>query len=188
MREFMAARGLKPHPWATRAGVASGALYAFLKGETDSLSVPVLAKLAAVEGVPVAALIGEAEAPAPQRGRVAYVLRGDRMLPLVRGQRRPAPIPADARPDVLRIGEVQGGGMGPVRDGSLLYWHAPEPGADLSALIGRLCIVETSNGTVLADLRRGGAAGGYLLVLASGQVVEGAEVLSATPLEWVRPA
>ena len=35
---FMDARGLKPHPWATKAGIRSSTLYNFLAGKSASLS------------------------------------------------------------------------------------------------------------------------------------------------------
>lgn len=46
MKEFMKQRGLKMKPWAEKAGITEGTLRNYLNGNTRSLTVEVLAKLA----------------------------------------------------------------------------------------------------------------------------------------------
>lgn len=49
---FMEVRGLKPGPWARRAGLpTANAIYNFLRGDADSLSQDTLDALASAEGV-----------------------------------------------------------------------------------------------------------------------------------------
>ncbi|CAK0756581.1 hypothetical protein CCP2SC5_2230003 [Azospirillaceae bacterium] len=61
INRFMERRGLKPSPWAEKAGVANGALRNFRKGISKSLSQETLEKLATAAGTTVAVLLGEQE-------------------------------------------------------------------------------------------------------------------------------
>ena len=189
LRRFMEQHHLRPHPWARQAGVASGSLYAFLKGESDSLSLPVLTKLAEVAGTSVATLLGDDEAP-PADAPIGFAMRGDAIVALPRPLRQRAPMPRDARPEAMRVAIVQGAGTGTLlRPGALLYWH--EPALSPEAALGRLCVVEIAqpgssggSGRVLADVRRG-FGGRFLLVSPAGHVTEDADVVAAAPLEWL---
>lgn len=71
IRRFMAARGLRPKPWAIRAGLDPKTLANFLNGKSESLTHTSLAKLANAEGVTVGEIIGE-RAPRPR----AVAVRG----------------------------------------------------------------------------------------------------------------
>lgn len=53
IREFMRKRNLKVYPWAVRAGVSEAALRAFLKGETNTMQISTLHKLAGVENTTI---------------------------------------------------------------------------------------------------------------------------------------
>jgi hypothetical protein len=59
LRAFMTARSLKPFPWCKRAGIGEGTLRGFLNGESGTVTLETLTKLASAEGVAVGALIGE---------------------------------------------------------------------------------------------------------------------------------
>ena len=59
LNRFMEGRGLKPSPWAKKAGVANGVIRNFRKGISKSLSQETLEKLAAAGGGTVAELVGE---------------------------------------------------------------------------------------------------------------------------------
>lgn len=58
LRAFMERRGLKPTPWAKSAGVSDGAIRAFLKGDSDSLTANTYEKLAAAVDASPAELCG----------------------------------------------------------------------------------------------------------------------------------
>lgn len=56
--DFMARHGLKPTPWARAAGVSDGAIRAFMKGQSDSLTARTYEKLAEAARVSPAELCG----------------------------------------------------------------------------------------------------------------------------------
>jgi len=67
IRAVMDAKRLKNRPWADKAGISPGSLAAFLKGETESMLLAHVVRLAWAAGVTVSELIGEPQpvAPAP---------------------------------------------------------------------------------------------------------------------------
>ena len=184
VRAVMDGRGLRASPWAIEAGVSSGSLYAFLQGRSNHLSTPVLTKLAAAAKVPLSVLTGEG--PAPEATVVDFVLKGDTITRAPRQRRRPAPLPPDMLPDDMRVAEVTTDTNSVLRLGTLVYWNHG-PGLPANA-VGRLSIVEIVNqpAFVLADVRPAFAEGAYLLVTASGRIIEEAKVASAWPLLWLR--
>lgn len=58
LRKFMRDRELKPYPWAQRAGVREGTLRAFLTGQTQSMKMDTLEKLARAESTTVEEMLG----------------------------------------------------------------------------------------------------------------------------------
>lgn len=187
IREVMRVHGLRPSPWAKRAGVSSGSLYAFLDERTQSMSLPVLQKLASVVPVPLSALTGEDE-PSQADAPITHAVRGDAVVRLGRPPRRRAPMPRDVVPDTMAVGEVAVGMGAALREGALLYWPASPLAPEAAA--GKLCVVTLADdgAQVLADLRRGFGDGAWMLVTPAGRVVEGARVAGASPVEWIRPA
>lgn len=185
LREFMTKRGLRAHPWATSAGIASGTLYAFLKADTDALTTPILDKLAAAAGVPISVLIGEGDEPAIMPAVVRYVMRSAVLTRLGRPMRRNVQLPPSPAGTTWEIAEVQGDAVSVLRQGALIYWRTdgnPSPAANE----GRICICVLDDETMhLADLRRGFNRT-WLLATAAGQIVDGCHVTAAYPLEWVK--
>lgn len=58
LRAFMTERGIKPKPWAERAGLSPNTLYNFLNGESERLESETYQKLADAERVPVFVIDG----------------------------------------------------------------------------------------------------------------------------------
>ncbi len=85
LRDFMSAMGLRPAPWAHRAGISPNGIYNFLKGRSDSLSQRVLEALSQAAGRPVSQIIGEAVAPAPLRTRAERQKAYPEQAPAPRG-------------------------------------------------------------------------------------------------------
>lgn len=69
LHDFMRVTGLRPAPWARRAGVSPNGIYNFLRGRSDSLSQRVIEALAEAAGRPVSQIIGETTVPARSRAR-----------------------------------------------------------------------------------------------------------------------
>ncbi len=61
IREFMKKRNLKVYPWSKKAGVSEAALRAFLKGETNTMHISTLSKLAAVEDTTIDYILSYAD-------------------------------------------------------------------------------------------------------------------------------
>ncbi len=186
LRRFMATHKLKPHPWSLQAGVSSGSIYAFLKGESQSLSLPVATKLAAVVGASVSAMLGEDEGPPPITANVTHHLRGDDVHALARGSRRRAPMPRDADADLLRVAEVQNSNSRLLPPGAMIYWHDRPLTLDEAAR--RISIIDVAGrGLVLGDPRPG-FGGKAVIVTVSGSVIDDADVVAAYLVEWIRPS
>lgn len=187
LRRFMETHRLKPHPWAVKAGVSSGSLYAFLKGESEYLSLPVAQKLAAVVGASVAALLGDEAGPPPLTAPVTHHLRGDELVPLARSPRRRAPMPRDANSGTLRVAEVQQSTQRLLPAGSMIYWH--ETAAPMENAARRICALEVvGRGLLLGDPRPGFGEGRSLIVCCSGELIDDAEITAAYPIDWIKPA
>jgi hypothetical protein len=191
LRKVMEAKGLKPHPWAARAGVSSGSIYAFLKGETDFLSMPILHKLAFSAGVSISALTGEEAAPLTALVPISHALRIDRIVPLLRPPKYMAPAPLGERQDDLRVAEIQQGGFGLLQEGTYLYWHEPEFAEPLAEAPRGLSVValevDDQEQLYLGTLR-GPAGGPWVLVTPSGAIVDNAKAVSAWPIRHIIPA
>lgn len=185
VRSVMEAKGLRASPWAIAAGVSSGSLYAFLKGRTNHLGTPLVARLAEAAGVPMAMLTGEG--PAPDALQVAWQLRGDLITPLPqRAGRRMTPVPPDVNPNGLAAAEAATDQQGAFREGATVYWHEgmdrradEKPGLCACKLVGQ-------DAMVLADLRRGFGDGRHLLLTISGRVLDSVELEAAYRVVWIK--
>jgi len=96
LQDFMRVTGLRPAPWARRAGVSPNGIYNFLRGRSDSLSQRVIEALAEAAGRPVSQIIGETVVaarsrihPQPAGGATVRQADGDK------GTAGEAPSPAD---------------------------------------------------------------------------------------------
>ncbi len=185
VRSVMDAKGLRASPWALAAGVSSGSLYAFLKGRTNHLGTPLVARLAEAAGVPMAMLTGEG--PTPEAFTVTHHLRGDLISPMPqRNGRRMAPIPPDVNPVGLAAAEAATDQQGAFREGATVYWHQgidrradEKPGLCVCKLAGQ-------DAMVLADLRRGFGEGRHLLLTVSGRVLDSVELEAAYKVVWIK--
>lgn len=187
LRHFMEQRGLRQHTWATKAGVASGALYSFMKGKSLSLSLPVLAKLAAVEGVSVATLLGQAEAAAVDTVLVSYALKGE-MFVAIKPRRR-VQLPARMTVETCCVATADSLHPMPLRQGALLYWSSQGEPVDTLMQSGRPAAITLEDGSLLlGDIRRGWEAGRHSVLTIAGRVIEGAAITAASPIEWIVPA
>ncbi len=186
IRALMEARGLRAHPWATAAGISSSTLYGFLKRDTDMMSTSVLDKLAAAAGVPIGALMGEAE-PVETQVVVRFALRGSAVVRLARPSKHSGPVPPGQAGAQWDLAECQTDVTPLLARGAMVYWRSDRVAAPAQHE-GRLCIVTLADEQmVLADLRRGFGKS-WLLVTVTGQVMDGCQVSAAAPVEWVRPA
>jgi hypothetical protein len=188
LKRVMEAKGLRPHPWATKAGISSGAIYAFMKEETDYLSMPLLAKLAAAAGVTVAVLTGEDSGELGTSVPVTHALRQDRIVPLIRAAQREAPAPVGERQDDLRVAEIQQGSWGLLQEGTHIYWHEPDTAEELGEPPRGLCVVTLGEGHVYLGTLRGPVGGPWVLITASGTIMEDAKAVSAWPVCHIIPA
>lgn len=164
----MDARGLKPHPWATKAGIRSSTLYNFLAGKSASLSSDTLQKLAKVAGCTVDELL-EGKGPAVGGGLPALVpvtaLVGvyGRLFEVeeVTGIERPAGVPVGV--EVLAA-RVDGDGLHPIPAGWHVFYEAkPRPPVEL---IGKLAVVAVEGRVerLVRQLQKGSTAGLYTLI------------------------
>lgn len=164
---FMDARGLKPHPWATKAGIRSSTLYNFLAGKSASLSSDTLQKLAKVAGCTVDELL-EGKSPAkvnlPALVQVtALVGVYGRLFEVdeVKSIERPAGVPDGV--EVLAA-RVDGDGLHPIPAGWHVFYEAkPRPPVEL---IGKLAVVAVEGRAerMVRQLQKGSVAGLYTLI------------------------
>ena len=169
LRKYMEDHGLKAHTWATRAGVSSGSLYAFLKGDTDSLSVPVINMLAQAEGIPPSVLMGEAALPDSEP---TYSMGAD------------GAITRDSEPKATAAYQAvtAKADHGWIKAGYTLFFRK----ANASACHGKLCVVETTKAMKLREVRRGYLKGKVNLLSLTGGVEEDVSLVSCHSIEWVR--
>ena len=177
----MQRRGLKPHPWATSAGIRSSALYNFINGDSHSLSGDTLLKLAKAAGASVEELMGEPSAKTSEAlgttVRVPYFV--STLGRLVEAERaETVPYPIGVLPDLaLLCARVKKDGPS-FTAGSLVYFE--EKSRSPKDLIGFLVIAHTAHGsnTAVRRLGRGSSAGLYTLWSSDSGLEEGVEVES----------
>lgn len=167
IRAFMDARGLRPHPWATQAGIRSSTLYNFLAGKSASLSSDTLQRLAKVANCSVDELLGgHAPAPVSTSHRVpvtALVGVYGRLFAVDEEMsiERPAGVPDGVEVMAARI---DGDGLHPIPAGWYVFFERePRPPAEL---LGKLAVVSVRGRSerMVRQLQRGGTAGLYTLI------------------------
>ena len=75
LKTFMSDNGLKPGPWADKAGVNRNTLYSFLRGQSDDMSAGTYEALASAAGVTIDQLLGHDD-----RIRVGILNAAERLL------------------------------------------------------------------------------------------------------------
>lgn len=182
---FMRERGLKPHPWAKKAGLRSSTLYNYLSGRSHSLSSQSLQRLAKAANATVDEILtGNAKQAAPTAptsgGGVAVSYRVGvygRLFPMdVEVISRPVGIPAGVR---VVAAKVDGDGLHPVP----ADWHVffEEESKPAEALIGKLAVVRLRGNPqpMIREIRRGSTAGLYTLLSWGAGPIDDAEIVEA---------
>ena len=198
LKEFMAAKGLKPHPWAQAAGLRSSALYNFLSGRTHSLTADSLQKLArAADATVDEILIGKVDGPAVKvrsKEETAPITtsRSDvsvRWLVGVYGKMfamekamtvaRPVGVPPGVEAVAAR---VDGDGLHPIPSGWMVFFEAAVKQPE--EVIGKLCVVRIRGAQqpMIREVRRGATPGLYTLLSWSASPLEEVEVVEAHPV------
>lgn len=181
LKTLMEKRGLKPHPWAQRAGIRSSTLYNFLSGGSESLSSETLTRLARVEGMTVDELLGLSK-PAPAVARtvplIAVVGIHGRLFAVDREEQieRPGNLPEALEVVAAR---VDADALHPIPAGWLVIYE--REGRDPADLIGKLAVVRPRGGRneMIREVRRGSMAGLYTLIAWTSGVIEDVEIESA---------
>lgn len=198
LKAFMAAKGLKPHPWAQAAGMRSSALYNFLSGRTHSLNADSLQKLAKAANATVDEILsgkvdGHAPKSRPKEGVAPTTTsRGDvplRWLVGVYGKMfamekaMTVPRPVGVPPGVESVAaRVDGDGLHPIPSGWIVFFEAAAKTPE--EVIGKLCVVRV-RGTqqpLIREVRRGATPGLYTLLSWSASPLEEVEVVEAHPV------
>ena len=185
LRAFMERRGLKPHPWAQKAGLRSSTIYNLLAGKSHTLSSESLRKLAHAAGATVDELLGIE--PAPRATPVKEGLRVPmrwivgafgRLHHMEETALAPFP-PGVATSTELEAARIDTDVLRPIPGGWILYFEkAPRPPQDL---LGTLAVVRvrTSTEPLIREIRRGSTLGLYSLMSLNSAPIEDAEIVSA---------
>lgn len=182
---FMEARSLKPHPWATSAGIRSSTLYNFLSGKSASLSSDTLQRLAEAVNCTVDELLS-GKAPAITNNAVpvtALVGVYGRMFPMDEAELIERPIGVPEGVSVLAA-RIDGDGLHPIPSGWLVFYEADPRPAD--QLVGKLVVVSARGQSqrLVRQLQKGSTSGLYTLVawgsapMADMEIAEAHAVLS----------
>lgn len=198
LKTFMAAKGLKPHPWAQAAGLRSSGLYNFLSGRTHSLSAESLQKLAQAANATVdeilsgnlaahGAKVRPKEGPAPtttSRGDVPLCwLVGvyGKMFAMEKAMSVARPV--GVLPGVEAVAaRVDGDGLHPIPSGWTVFFDASVKAPE--EVIGKLCVVRMRGAQqpLIREVRRGATPGLYTLLSWSASPLEEVEVVEAHPV------
>lgn len=177
LRRVMEERGLNPHALAQKAKVRPSTLYNFLSGVSETLSVPVIEKIALAAGVSVDALLGNAPLKGGaipivwEVGNLGKLFDAEPVLHLER--------PPGIDPDEDLVAARSDDALRPM-PGSwfILFRKQPE---DPERLIGQLCVVRTAQSAapMIRELRRGSQRGLYTLQFWSAPTIEDVEIVAA---------
>lgn len=178
-RAFMDGRDLKPHPWATKAGIRSSTLYNFLAGKSDSLSTDTLQKLAKAAGATVDEILGGTlPRPKPKQATVsvtAVVGVHGRLFAMEEHESiaRPPGIPDDVEVLAARI---DGDGLHPIPGGWLVLYEARTRSP--TAMLKKLAVVKVAGkpNLMVREIRRGSTAGLFTLIGWGTAAVEDVEI------------
>lgn len=183
-KKFMVRRGLKPHPWATLAGVRSSALYNFINGDSHSLSGSTLLKLAKAANASIEEMVGESVAKSIEQGtgaavKVPYTVGiYGRLFDSDSPESVARPIGASA--DLALLGaRVDKDGLHPIPGGWLVFFE--QKSRTPKELIGKLVVAQAahSNQMAVRELRRGSTSGLYTLLAWNAAAQEDVEVDAA---------
>lgn len=179
---FMEARGLKPHPWATKAGIRSSTLYNFLAGKSASLSSDTLQKLAKAAGATVDQVLG-GKAPEtkvePHRVPVTALIGVyGRLFAMNETEHIERPVGVPEGVAVLAA-KIDGDGLHPIPSGWYVFYE--ERPRTPSELVGKLAVVEVKGQSqrLVRQLQKGSTAGLYTLVAWSSGPLADVEVTAA---------
>lgn len=180
LKKFMESRGLKPHPWASSAGIRSSTLYNFLAGKSATLSSETLEKLAVAAGASVDEILGRASTHADSASVPLKWIVGihGRLFEMeVEGMVAPPAGATKGKP--LVAARVDGDGLHPVRAGWLVYFE--EQATPPEKLIGKLAVVRVAGKAqqMIREIRRGSTAGLYTLMSWSAAPIDDVEIEEA---------
>lgn len=179
---FMEARGLKPHPWATKAGIRSSTLYNFLAGKSASLSSDTLQKLAKAAGATVDEVLGGTP---PEKKRepnkvpvTALVGVYGRLFTMEETKQIERPVGVPEGVEVLAA-KIDGDGLHPIPSGWYVFYEA-KPRTP-SELVGKLAVVEVRSQPqrLVRQIQKGSTAGLYTLVAWTSGPLADVEVAAA---------
>lgn len=178
LRRVMEEQGLNPHALAQRANIRPSTLYNFLSGVSETLSLPVIEKIAAVTGIGMDALLGKAPLAggaipvAWEVGILGRLYPDDRNLTLTRP---PGLDPAEDVVAAITNDEVLRPMPG---EWNVLFRKEPE---EPDGLLGQLCVVRVAGHSqpMIREIRRGSRRGLYTLSFWAASPMEDVEVLAA---------
>lgn len=178
LKAFMERYGLNPHALAQKSGIRASTLYNFLSGTSKSLSLPVIEKIAAAAGAPVAELLGEAPASGENIELAYEVGVHGRLYDAQEGLTL-------ERPEWLPSGEevvaaiASGDALRPM-PGEWTIFFRKQP-QDPEELQGKLCVVRVAGVSqpMIREIRRGTRRGLYHLSFWAAAPMDDAEILAA---------
>jgi transcriptional regulator with XRE-family HTH domain len=194
LKRFMAAKGLKPHPWALAAGLRSSTLYNFLSGTSKSLSSDSLERLAKAANVTVDELLGSAPRPqaapaaapaeraasrhkVPLGWTIGIYGRLFEMDPVTIDR----PVGIGPEQDVVAA-RVDGDGLHPVPPGWTVFFA--RTAQDPASLVGKVAVVRVPGHAqmLVREVRRGTQSGLWTLLSWSASPMENVEITEAHPI------
>ena len=179
---FMETRALKPHPWATKAGIRSSTLYNYLAGKSASLSSDTLQRLAKAAGATVDEVLGgkPPESKQSPTGVPVTALVGvyGRLFMMIETEQIERPVGVPEGVAVLAA-RIDGDGLHPIPSGWYVFYEEKPRGP--SELVGKLAVVEVKGQPqrLVRQLQKGSTAGLYTLVAWSSGPLADVEVTAA---------
>lgn len=176
----MESKNLRAHTWCQSAKpkVASSTLYNFLSGASDSVSMPIMARLAEAAGVLVSEMLGEVE---PRKEVAISYLVGAFGKMFETSENKVVAVPPGADAQSIDVAaRVSGDSMHPLRDGWIVYLG--EQQNDAAPLVGRLAAVKVrgQDAPLIREIRHGRTAGLFTLIAWNAAPIEDVEI------EWAR--
>ena len=182
-KSFMEKRGLKPHPWAKKAGIRSSTLYNYLSGVSENLTADTLQKLAKAAGSSVDELLGNS--PSLPKPIATQLVRVDAVVGIygrmfnVEGEefvQRPVGLPSDIEVVAARIDKD---GLHPVPGGWTMFYEKNPRNPE--ELIGKLAVVTVAPQMqrLVREIHRGTRAGLYTLTAWNAAILTDVEIADA---------
>lgn len=173
--------------WCDQSGADEPAVRQFLKGRTNSLSLPTYTKLANFLGVSISVLLGEQDSPKVVP-LVGYVGAGAQVYPM---EDDIAAIFVDSPPNlnteqkVVAL-DVKGDSMFPAyKDGDRIFYSKEYDFIEEECL-NNDCVVKVLDGRLLVkELRRGTKPKHFTLLSHNASPIEDAQIEWASPVLWV---